>query len=64
MSGTPEHRALLGRLRADLTKAEEEFRQATTPELKQQALERFEEALARFSKVMLADWPKSSAGTP
>ena len=59
MSGTPEHRALLGRLRADLTKAEEEFRQ-----LKQQALERFEEALARFSKVMLADWPKSSAGTP
>ena len=63
MSGNPEYAALVERLRADLTKAEEEFRQATTPESKQQALECFDQALAQYTDVMLRQKPKSASGS-
>jgi hypothetical protein len=39
----------LEQLRAELTKAEEELRQATTPESKLQTLDRLRQALAEFS---------------
>jgi hypothetical protein len=55
MSGTPDYVALVEQLRAELTKAEEEFRQATTPESKREALDRFEQALARYSRLVLRE---------
>ena len=53
MSGTPDYVALVERLRAELTKAEEEFCRATTPESKREALDRFEQALARYCRLVL-----------
>lgn len=53
MSWNHQHEALVERLRAELTEAEEKFRQATTPESKQEALDNFERALSRYSRLVL-----------
>jgi hypothetical protein len=53
MSGNPDYEALVEQLRNELTKAEEKFREATTPESKQEALDRFEQALDRYSRLIL-----------
>ena len=63
MSRNPEYAALVERLRADLTKAEEEVRQATTPESKQQAIEHYEKVLAQYTDLVLRRKPTSSAGS-
>jgi len=50
MSQTPQDDdALLDRLRAELARAEEDLRQATTPESKRQTVDRLRKALADFS---------------
>jgi hypothetical protein len=43
-----------------LTKAEEELRQATTPESKLQTLDRLRQALAEFSCQVLSRKPNAS----
>ena len=53
MSWSYGHEALVERLRAELMEAEEEFRQATTPDSKTVALERFSTALDRYSRLVL-----------
>jgi hypothetical protein len=53
MFGRSEHEALIERLRAELTEAEERFRQANTPESKSKALANFERALSRYSGLVL-----------
>lgn len=50
----------LEQLRAELTKAEEELRQATTPESKLQTLDRLRQALAEFSCQVLSRKPNAS----
>jgi hypothetical protein len=63
MSGNPGYETLVERLRAELADAEEEFRQATTPEVKQYTLGRYEELLARYSDLVLRKRPASAAGS-
>jgi len=53
MSPRSDYEALVERLRAELTQAEERFREATTPEEKQKALDEFEQALSRYSDLVL-----------
>jgi hypothetical protein len=53
MFGRSEHEALIERLRAELTEAEERFRQAITPESKYNARANFERALSRYSALLL-----------
>lgn len=52
MLETLEYEVLAEQLRADLTKAEEEFRQATTPESKREARDRLEKARVQYSLVV------------
>jgi hypothetical protein len=44
---------VLERLRRELAKAEEGFREAATEEAKQQARDHFELALSRFSRLVI-----------
>jgi hypothetical protein len=53
MFGRSEHEALIERLRAELTEAEERFRQANTPESKSKAMDSFERALSRYTRLVL-----------
>jgi hypothetical protein len=53
MPVNPEHEALGERLRAELVEAEEKLHQATTPESKSKAIDDFERALSRYSRLIL-----------
>jgi hypothetical protein len=57
MLETSAYEALIEQLRAELTKAEEVFRQATTPESKGQARDRLEEARVRYSLALIGKAP-------
>ena len=48
-----EHEALIERLRAKLTEAEQQFRQANTPESKSKTMDSFERALSRYTRLVL-----------
>lgn len=58
MSSIGDYEALVKRLRAELAKAEQTFRYATTPESKAEARDRFEQALSRFSDLLLRKPPR------
>jgi hypothetical protein len=57
MLETSVYEAFVEQLRAELTKAEEEFRQATTPESKREARNRLEQARIRYSVVLIGKAP-------
>jgi len=60
MSQMMETDAPLENLRAELTKAEEGLRQATTPESKRQTVDRLRQVLADFSIRVSKDKSKSA----
>jgi len=62
MYRTPENDPHVERLRAELTRAEEDLRVATTPEAKDQIVDRLRQALANFS-CQVNDNPKSAAAS-
>ena len=63
MPGTPDYEAVVERVRAEMVRAEEEFRQAATPQIKQYARERYEELLARYTDLVMRKRPASAAGS-
>lgn len=62
MPGTPEYEALVERLRVELTKAEEDLCQATTPESKRHIVDRLRQALADFT-IRVSKAKSKSAGS-
>jgi hypothetical protein len=60
MCGIPENDPHLKRLRAELTRAEEDLRMARTPAAKDQIVDRLRQALANFS-CQVNGKPKSAA---
>jgi hypothetical protein len=60
-----EHEALGERLRAELVEAEERLHQATTPESKSKAVDDYERALSRYSRLILyGEVPEEGASGP
>jgi hypothetical protein len=60
MAELREYDLLVNRLRAELVKAEQEFRIATAPESKDRTRARYEHALDRYSDLIL----RSISGVP
>ncbi len=53
MAEVQDYDLLVNRLRDELTKAEEEFRRASTPESKNRTRDQYEHALGQFSDLIL-----------